>query len=161
MLKILFLPLLLACVIWFSEGHAGSTFTAVVSKIIDGDSIVVKSGKKYIEVRFYGIDCPEWNQHSAMLAKRYIKARIYKKRVIVDPQYHDSYGRLVALIEYKGQDVNGGLVKSGMAWVYPKYCKKKVCEKWREDQSSAQGGSRGLWESIEPVPPWQWKRMHH
>ena len=160
MMKLFFLSLFLISVMCHSKGHAQSTFSAVVTKIIDGDSIVVKSGKKYIEVRLYGIDCPEWNQHSSKAARKYTKTLIYKKKVLVAPQYHDSYGRLVALIEHNGQDVNGDLVESGMAWVYPKYCRKKVCEKWRINQLGAKSDGRGVWGKKDPVPPWQWKRMN-
>jgi len=157
--------LLLVCLFIFllfaATGYAQSSFPAVVTKIIDGDSIVVKHGKKYIEIRLYGIDSPEWKQRSSQMSKKFIKKLIYKKNVVVMPQYHDSYGRLVALIQHDGQDVNGELVRVGAAWVYPKYCKKTVCSHWSSSQIKAEIEGKGLWAEKDPLSPWQWKRLHH
>ena len=142
-----------------SEGCAQSTFPAIVTRIIDGDSIVVKTGKKFIEVRLYGIDAPEWQQSFSADARNYIREQILKKRVMIVPQYYDSYGRLVALIDHNGQSVNGILVEDGMAWVYPRYCHKKICRIWSEGQQRAEKEGRGLWQIKDPVSPWQWKSM--
>ncbi|MBW1636812.1 MAG: thermonuclease family protein [Deltaproteobacteria bacterium] len=132
-----------------------------MTRIIDGDSVVVKRGEKYIEIRLYGIDSPEWKQHSSGMSREFIKNLIYKKKVRVISLYHDSYGRLVALIEHDGQDINGDMIKAGMAWVYPKYCRKTVCREWSENQVKAKNEGRGLWSEDDPLSPWQWKRMHH
>ncbi len=161
MLKKICFLLLLTGALSHSELSAQVIFSAVVTKIIDGDSIVVKKGKKYIEVRLYGIDCPEWNQYFSTEAKNQTATLIYKKRITVVPQYHDSYGRLVALLFKNGRDINGTLVKLGTAWVYPKYCRKDVCSVWLIDQQAAKKESRGLWETESPVSPWRWKRMGH
>ncbi len=159
--KALFLLLIIIVASFHSELLAQSNFSAVVTKIIDGDSIVVKKGEKYIEIRLYGIDCPEWNQQFSLEAKNHTASLIYKQKITVAPQYHDSYGRLVAQLFKNGQDINGTLVKSGMAWVYPRYCRKNVCNSWFASQQIAMEKSRGLWRAEAPVSPWQWKRMHH
>ena len=160
-MKVFFLFLFIFAVHLSSDLSAQSHFSAVVTKIIDGDSIVVKRGKKAIEVRLYGIDCPEWNQHFSAESRNYMVSLLYRQKVIVAPQYYDSYGRLVALLSKNNHDVNGGLVKYGIAWVYPKYCRKKVCRKWLVDEQTAREESRGLWQNKSPVSPWRWKRMQH
>jgi len=156
LISFLFIFLLLA-----AKGYGQLSFSAVVTRIIDGDSIVVKCDKKYIEIRLYGIDSPEWKQHSSGMSRKYIKELIYKKEITVLPQYHDSYGRLVALIEHDGRNVNGDLVRAGAAWVYPKYCKKKVCREWNKRQTKAESEGLGLWFEKDPLPPWQWRRVQH
>ena len=160
-MKILFFLLFIIAAPFHSELLAQATFSAVVTKIIDGDSIVVKRGQKYIEIRLYGIDCPEWNQKFSTEAKKLTASLIYKQKITVAPQYYDSYGRLVALLFKNDQDINGVLVKSGIAWVYPRYCRKDVCNTWLADQQIAKDENRGLWKMESPVSPWQWKRMHH
>ena len=147
-MKIIFLLLYIFFIPVMSELSAQPIFSGVVTKIIDGDSIVVKKGKKYIEVRMYGIDCPEWNQHFSIEAKNHTASLLYNQRITLIPQYHDSYGRLVALLEKNGKDVNGELVRSGVAWVYPRYCRKKVCRSWLADQKIAKEEGRGLWEKM-------------
>ncbi len=160
-MKYMCLLLLVTGVFFHSESLAQTIFTATVTKIIDGDSIVVKRGKKYIEVRLYGIDCPEWNQHFSIEAKNQTAALISKQRITVAPLYHDLYGRLVALLFKNGQNINGTLVKLGTAWVYPRYCRKDVCSIWLDYQQVAKEERRGLWEIESPVSPWRWKRMSH
>jgi micrococcal nuclease len=147
-MKIIFLLLYIFFIPIMSELSAQPIFSGVVTKIIDGDSIVVKKGKKYIEVRMYGIDCPEWNQHFSIEARDHTTSLLYNQKITLIPQYHDSYGRLVALLVKDGQDVNGELVRSGVAWVYPRYCRKKVCKSWLADQEIARKEGRGLWKKM-------------
>jgi len=157
-----FLSLLFLSLLVFSPyAYSQSSFYARVVKIIDGDSIVIKKGKDTIEIRLYGIDCPEWNQHFSTEAKKYMKSMIYKKKVWVESQYYDSYGRLVALIDYNDKNINGKMVESGMAWVYTKYCRKNICRDWMRSQQSAKVEKRGLWKMESPISPWRWKRMAH
>lgn len=160
-MKTIFLLLVLIIAPFYSALSAQPDFSAIVTKIIDGDSIVVKNGKKFIEVRLYGIDCPEWNQHFSAEARKYTTVLLHRKKITVTPLYYDSYGRLVALLSRNGQDVNGALVKSGSAWVYPRYCRKSVCDGWLADQQIAKENGDGLWATESAVSPWQWKKMHY
>ena len=144
-MKIIFLFLCIFLLPFSPELSAQSIFSGVVTKIIDGDSIVVKKGRKHIEVRMYGIDCPEWNQQYSIQAKKYTAELLMNQKITVIPQYHDAYGRLVALLVKNGQDVNGELVRSGTAWVYQRYCVKEVCRRWLADQQSAKEKGRGVW----------------
>lgn len=157
MTKILIFSIFMVIMLHSPEGYTQSTFPAMVTRIIDGDSIVVKTGKEYLEVRLYGIDAPEWQQSFSSMARNYLKEHILKERVIIIPQYYDSYGRLVALLVHDGKSVNGKLVEDGMAWVYPHYCRKKICKKWRKGQQRAEKNGRGLWQNKDPVSPWRWK----
>ena len=160
-MKTFFFLLVLIITPFCSALSAQPDFSAVVNKIIDGDSIVVKTGKKFIEVRLYGIDCPEWNQHFSAEARKYTAELLHRQKITVMPLYYDSYGRLVALLFINGQDVNGALVKSGSAWVYPRYCRKSVCDGWIADQQIARENGKGMWVAESPVSPWRWKKMHH
>ncbi len=109
-----------------------------VVKVLDGDSLRVKRGKEVIEIRLYGIDCPEWGQDYGNKAKRFTKAKIYKKPVIVEPRDVDRYGRTVALISSSGRLINRELVRAGLAWMYPKYCKKQpLCSELKKLQNKA------------------------
>jgi len=160
-MKILFFLLVIIVAPFHPELFAQASFSAFVTKIIDGDSIIIKRGKTYIEVRLYGIDCPEWNQEYSTEARNYTMSLLYKQKIRVVPQYYDSYGRLVALLFKNGMDINGALVKSGFAWVYSRYCKKKLCSLWLTDQEIAKEIRLGLWKIEPPVPPWRWRKMYH
>jgi endonuclease YncB( thermonuclease family) len=134
-------------------------FYGSVKKVIDGDSLVIVSGKKRFEVRLYGIDCPEYNQPFSPEAKAMVRKRVQGKSVLVQPEYYDSYKRLVAVVSDGDQTLNGELVQAGLAWVYPRYCRKKICKSWKEMEKSAKNQKRGMWSSTPPIPPWKWKRI--
>ena len=137
------------CIIFVSslpQVFAQEQFSALVTKIIDGDSLVVKSGKEFIEIRLYGIDCPEWDEYYSVEARSHTSSLIYRKTVTVIPQYYDSYGRLVAFLFRDGLDINGSVVSSGSGWVYKKYCRKKICKNWLIEEELAKKKGRGLWK---------------
>lgn len=134
-------------------------FNAKVVKVIDGDSIMVVSKKGKMEIRLYGIDCPEYDQPFSRKAKAFTKSEILGKKVTVEKINKDRYGRLVALISCQGRTINRQLVKVGLAWVHPRYCKRTVCNQWQKDEYSARDAKVGLWSQDHQTPPWVWKRV--
>ncbi len=158
--KILIVLAALLCA-FVSPAFAKEPFFASVKKIIDGDSLLIISGNKTIEVRLYGVDCPEYNQPFSKDAKALARKRVYGKKILVKPQYYDSYKRMVAIVEYDDQTLNSELVGAGLAWVYPYYCRKEICKSWRNMEDSARIAKRGMWSTTPPIPPWKWKRMKH
>ncbi len=141
-----------------SPAFAREPFWGSVEKIIDGDSLLIVSGKKTIEIRLYGVDSPEYNQPFAGKAKKLVKRNVFGKKILVRPVYYDSYQRLVAIVEYNEQTLNSELVKAGLAWVYPHYCRKKICRSWQQLEDSARANKKGLWSVARPIPPWQWRQ---
>lgn len=139
--------------------QAMEPFFGSVKKVIDGDSLLIVSGKKTFEVRLYGVDCPEYNQPFSPEAKAMVRKKVKGKRVQVLPEYYDSYKRLVAIVQYEDQILNSELVREGLAWVYPRYCRKKICTSWEKMENSAKREKRGMWTATQPIPPWKWKRM--
>lgn len=142
-----------------SDVCAGETFSATVRKIIDGDSLLVAVGQDTIEVRLYGVDCPEYDQPFSRDAKQFAGHKVLGKNVLVKPSYNDSYGRVVAEVTRNNKVLNKELVQAGLAWVSPRYCKKSFCTAWQESENIARNERRGLWRDERPDPPWQWKRM--
>jgi endonuclease YncB( thermonuclease family) len=144
-----------------SPSLAKEPFVGTVKKNIDGDSLVIFSGKKRIEVRLYGVDCPEYNQPFSNEAKALARKRVYGKKVLVRPEYYDYYKRLVAIVEYRDQTLNSELVRAGLAWVYPKFCRKQICKSWKKMENSAKMEKKGIWSTTQSIPPWKWKRIKH
>jgi micrococcal nuclease len=140
---------------------AREPFNATVLKVIDGDSLLLTAGGRNVEVRLYGIDAPEYNQPYAEEAKIYVKQWIGWQRVTVQPEYADSYGRTVAVVVKGGQVLNRDLVEVGLAWVYPRYCRKDVCSMWKEKENAAHIRKIGLWQDPHPLAPWKWKRLEN
>lgn len=147
--------------LFISPAIAKEPFFGSVKKIIDGDSLLIVSKKKRIEVRLYGVDCPEYDQPFSNEAKALVRKRFYGKKVLIQPEYYDSYKRLVAIVEYGDQTLNSELVRAGLAWVYPQYCRKQICKSWKKLENKAKTNRKGIWSTTQSIPPWKWKRMKH
>ncbi len=140
---------------------AAEPFVAAVQKVIDGDSLQVVSVKDTIEVRLYGIDCPEYRQPYSNVARKMTRKKVSGRKVLVQPEYYDKYQRLVAIVHFGDDTLNEELVRAGLAWVSPYFCRKEICSEWQQLENSAREAKRGLWKEKQPVPPWQWKKMKH
>jgi micrococcal nuclease len=142
-----------------ADGSAADSFTGVIQKIIDGDSLLIATPTTIMEVRLYGIDCPEYRQPYSRAAKKYVKARFFGSRVRVHSYYDDPYGRKISMVFIGDKMLNEELVEAGLAWVHPAYCRKPICREWKEKEVRARQEKRGLWQEHNAMPPWQWKRI--
>lgn len=142
---------------WAGQVFAGGGLSGSVKKIIDGDSLLVATARGDLEIRLYGVDCPEYDQPFAGKAKAFAKNAVLGKKVVIEPVDVDKYGRTVAIVG-RGQDIlNRDLVQAGLAWVYPRYCRKAFCDSWKAEERAARNKRIGLWQETHPNPPWQWK----
>ena len=143
----------------FSDFSFADASSYRVVQVQDGDTITVEpsEGGDRIRVRLYGIDCPEKNQPCGSLAKSYVARTILYKPVNIEIKSKDKYKRTVAIVTMPdGITLQELLLSSGLAWVYPQYCKD--CKFWVAVQNEAQKNRRGLWQDDDPTPPWQWRK---
>ena len=54
--------------------------------------------------------------------------------------------------------LNYELISKGFAWVYNRYCKKDMCDKWQQLEEAARQSKTGLWSQKEPIAPWVYRR---
>ena len=133
----------------FSAPCFGKEYT--VSKVIDGDSIVLETGE---QVRYLGIDAPELGkqgggpQFYAKEAAAFNKQLVLLKKVRLefDAERHDAYGRLLAYVFVKNLFVNGELVKRGYARAMIKPPNVKYKDLLIKYQNEAMSKEIGLWQ---------------
>lgn len=123
MLNIIFLSVVLWLVIDIIYKSISKNYELI--KVIDGDTIKVKQGKKVYVVRLIGIDCPESNtvrfgrvEKGGKEAKQFTEKLLKGKtniRLVFDKQKNDKYGRLLAYVYANGLFVNREIVKRGYA----------------------------------------------
>lgn len=131
-----------------------------VLSVIDGDTLrVVDSEEQAIKIRLYGVDCPELGQHSGTRAKEFAKNILQNKRIIVQSQGKDRYGRTVAIVILEdGRSLQERLLRAGLAWHYGQYCRQlRHCSRWKILEYYARQQKLGLWSEERPVPPWKWR----
>jgi micrococcal nuclease len=122
-----------------------------VSKVIDGDSIVLETGE---QVRYIGLDAPEMGkqeggpQFYAKEATAFNKQLVLLKKVRLefDAERHDAYGRLLAYVFVKNLFVNGELVKRGYARAMIKPPNVKYKDLLIKYQNEAMSKEIGLWQ---------------
>ena len=134
-------------------------WSASVSRIADGDTIIVERiGGQKVRIRLYGVDCPELDQPYGKEAKNFLESFLVNSTVAIEDVEIDRFGRLVALVYLgDGPTMQETLLEEGLAWVYPKYCKRAECLSWQKQEETARKLQRGLWESPDSVPPWVWR----
>lgn len=89
-------------------------------------------------MRLQGVDAPERDQPYGEAARAYVFAVALYKAVDVEPmpQGIDRYGRVVAVVYLPGgESLQATLLRAGLAWVWPRYCKN--CHGWQEIQDTA------------------------
>ncbi len=132
---------------------------AVVTKVIDGDTIELDSGQK---VRLVGIDTPETVDPRRPVgcfgkeASNATKSLLTGKMVILqkDVTNTDKYGRLLRYV-YLPLDneqilfINDYLVRVGFAKVYTYPPDVKFNTQFLEAQRQAQAANLGLWEKCQ------------
>lgn len=92
--------------------------TALVTRVIDGDTIEIAGGYR---VRYIGIDAPEMNEPYYEQATRANRDLVLGKRVRLerDIEDKDKYGRLLRYVWVDDIMVNAELVRLGYARTYP------------------------------------------
>lgn len=134
-----------------------ASFPGKVVQVSDGDTLQVLRDGRAEKVRLAGIDCPELNQPYGQAAKRFVLQIAAQRTVTVQVVTTDRYGRTVGeVVLPDGRSLNQELVRAGYAWRYRKYSDDAVLEAL---ESEARGARRGLWAEMDPVPPWEWRRM--
>ena len=147
---------ILLLLLWPFAAHA---WTGKVVGISDGDTItVLLSQDSLVKIRLYGIDAPEKGQPYSQAAKEYLASLIAGKTVEIEPVTKDRYGRTVGIVFDNEKIINQEMVRAGFTWVYRKYCDKYFCSEWLRLEDKARSSRIGLWQELNPIPPWEWRR---
>ena len=133
-------------------------------KVIDGDTIILNGEK----IRFSGIDTPEsyyrgkkqicYDKNIEVfcgdLSKKILVEKIGNNKVsCIKEKKPDKYKRILAECFVNNVSLSRYLVKSGYAFDYTYYSKKK----FKKDQEYAKDNNLGLWK-MKFEYPWVWRK---
>ena len=144
------------------EAFGYNSFIGEVVGVADGDTVTVLTDNKIQhKIRLAEIDTPEKAQPYGQKAKQALSDYVFRKRVKVQVETTDRYGRIVGwLIRVKDElNVNQQMVRDGHAWVYTQYSRSRVLRAYEKD---AEKNKRGLW-ALQPdqrIAPWECRRMN-
>lgn len=132
----------------------GTRLRRIIGKayVTDGDGIRVAGH----EVRFVGLDAPEWDQRAkhqdgywfnhGKRVKSALIREIGGKRVRVSVEGRDVYGRLLGTVTYKGRDMGEWLVREGHAIA-------AYSDRYQHVEREAQEAKRGMWAHAHNFDP--------
>jgi micrococcal nuclease len=125
-------------------GGAVATGPARVTRVLDGDTVVLDSGER---VRYLGINTPEAGQPFAAEATARNAALVRGRTVTLetDTEVRDQYGRLLAFVSVGGISVSATLLREGLAHVLLIPPNAKHAGILLAIQREAQEARRGIW----------------
>ena len=148
------LLLLIICTPSYADQYEGR-----VIKVIDGDTIWVKTNNKHIKIRLSYIDAPELKQTYGVRSKNFLTNLILDKNVQINANKKDRYNRHLGEVYIHSANesvfVNAKMLKSGNAWIYLKHRDNSYLKNL---ENYARIKKIGLWSEKTPVEPWIYRR---
>ncbi|MEM7051987.1 MAG: thermonuclease family protein [Acidobacteriota bacterium] len=127
-----------------------------VTSVVDGDSLQVEVDGLAVEVRLWGVDCPEGGQPGGEEARSFVEASWLDRWVEIEVVGIDRYGRTVAIVRGdSGEELNSELLAAGWAWWYRRYAPRR--DDYQAIEAEARQAGRGLWSQAGALPPWEWR----
>ena len=132
------------------------TLNGRVAHVVDGDTLDVMVQGKRVRVRILDIDAPEQGQPAGHRSRQSLIAICGGEPAQVEGDKHDRNGRMLARVRCNGVDAGAEQVRRGMAWVFVRYA--PVDSPLLCDRAEARAARRGLWATLQPVAPWEWRQ---
>jgi len=129
--------------------------TGTVTRVIDGDTIVVEIESGSEKVRLAEIDAPESKQAHGQVAADYLAGLILNRQVTIQYSKRGRYGRIIGTVMLAGQNINSQMISTGRAWHYKRYSKSPTLASL---ESTARANGLGLWNTPTPVAPWTFRK---
>jgi micrococcal nuclease len=140
-----------ALLLLLGTAHA-AVLRGTVSYVGDGDTLYLRvaGGGAPIAIRLLDIDAPEICQEHGREAKAALAKLVLRQSVRALTKGEDDYGRTLARIEHRGEDVGAALVRDGHAW---SMTFRRKPGPYAELESEARHHHRGLWAGRTPEEP--------
>lgn len=136
---------------------AQATPTAVVTRIIDGDTIETSTGR----VRIACVDAPESSQGGAGNTSTAELRRLLPigTQVTLKGAQRDRYGRQISEVWRGNTNIGLAQVASGQAFVYRQYLRKPCLPfDYEAAEKRARANQLGIWGYTNLVKPWDYRR---
>jgi endonuclease YncB( thermonuclease family) len=127
----------------------------IVTRVADGDTLDITSGRTVHTVRLDGVDAPEVGQRFSRQARLHLVQSALWQSVTAHVVDRDRYGRSVARVTIGAMDLSEEMVRSGFAWHYARYSPDG---RLADLEEQARRQRRGLWADDHPVAPWLYRQ---
>lgn len=131
--------------------------TGAVTRVVDGDTLWVKSNNVLLKVRLIGMDAPEICQSGGIEAREALKHRTFGQTVVITYQRLDDYGRLLGRVDLGGEDIGRWMVSRGYAW---SYAYRNYPGPYAWEQQLARDSRLGIFAQETPEIPRHFRKRH-
>jgi endonuclease YncB( thermonuclease family) len=153
-------------------GEAARSIGGTVQRVVDGDTVVVRTSRTNLRCRLVGVDAPEVSHRTRQgemtpgqpygpEAKRALEQMALHRPVTAEVHGRDRYRRSLCVLFVGGRNLNLEMVRLGFAWAEPERWSDAPPALLRELQVTEQEAwraARGLWADPNPEPPWAFRR---
>jgi len=138
------------------EGPAEAT--ALVTRVVDGDTVEARIDGEVEDVRYIGVDTPEtvkpgtpvqcFGPRASGFNHRLVEGR--RVRLVFGAERRDTYGRLLAYVYLGRRFINAALVRRGLARTLTIPPNDRFAPLLRRLELRAARAGRGLWGACGP-----------
>ncbi|HWM54620.1 MAG TPA: thermonuclease family protein [Solirubrobacterales bacterium] len=140
------------------EDPGSASVTALVTRVVDGDTVEARIDGEVEDVRLIGVDTPETVKPGEPVqcfgpqASRFAHALLEGRRVrlVFGAERRDPYDRLLAYAYLDGLFVNATLVRRGLARTLTIPPNDRFAPRLRRLELAASRAGRGLWGACSP-----------
>jgi len=132
--------------------------TALVARVVDGDTIEAQINGQLEDIRYIGVDTPEtvkpgtpvqcFGPRASAFNHHLVEGR--RVRLVFGVERRDVYGRLLAYVYLGRRLVNGMLVRRGLARSLTIPPNDRLAPLFRRLELRAAKAGRGLWGACRP-----------
>ena len=137
---------------------APTTFTAEVTRVVDGDTVEADIDGREEDVRYIGVDTPEsvkpdspvecYGPEAADFNRRLVEGKTV--RMELGSEQRDQYGRVLAYLRLGDTFVNAELLRRGYATTLTIPPNDEYAGQFGRLEREAAAEGRGLWGECEP-----------
>jgi micrococcal nuclease len=130
---------------------------ALVTRVVDGDTIEVRLDGATEDVRYIGVDTPEtvkpgspvecFGQQASRFNHRLVEGR--QVRLVFGVERRDVYGRLLSYVYLGHRFVNAALLRQGFGRTLTIAPNDRFAERFKRLEIAAGRAGRGLWSACE------------
>jgi endonuclease YncB( thermonuclease family) len=139
-----------------SSAAVAAEIRGKVSRVEDGDTLVVIEGRHELRVRLHSIDAPELDQPFGKASRKSLAALCTGKPVRVTGLHREPGQAAIGRVSCGRTDASAHQVRAGMAWMYVRYADPDSPLYRLEYEARLK--HRGLWSDQRPTAPWDWRR---
>lgn len=136
--------------------------------VYDGDTYYVQAGTGMLRIRPVGFDCDEVQgkymskgQPFGSASRDSIRAWLTGDSIELDIKGLDIYGRTLAQVKWRGQDMAVLLLRKGWADYYTSsYIGPNTRKAYQRERDAAKRAKRGRWAGSDVMTPKKWRALY-